>query len=205
MAGTHHRSGGETAVAEQLPDRSDEGHPILTGLLALAGVAVAVGLVLGLVVLAGTHVLGLRGDEQGATTTSDRSLYLPRPEKTPTPTAPQVTLAPGASSSAPPDNGKEPKESESPDTPIALSAGQTEVGPMERIDLTGTYPGGEGAILQVERFIQGSWGQFDVTASVSNETFATYVQTGQLGVNKFRVRDTDTGALSNPVTVRIVG
>jgi hypothetical protein len=74
---------------------------------------------------------------------------------------------------------------------------------MERIDLTGTYPGGEGAILQVERYIDGAWSDFSVTAAVSNETFSTYVQTGQTGVNKFRVRDTDTGKLSNAVTVTV--
>ena len=74
---------------------------------------------------------------------------------------------------------------------------------MERIDLTGTYPGGEGAILQVERYIAGSWSEFSVTAAVSNETFSTYVQTGQAGVNKFRVRDTDTGEVSNAVAVTV--
>ena len=52
---------------------------------------------------------------------------------------------------------------------------------MEQIDLTGVYPGGEGAILQVQRFEGGKWEDFPVTASVSNETFSTYVQTSQTG------------------------
>jgi hypothetical protein len=74
---------------------------------------------------------------------------------------------------------------------------------MEQIDLSGVYPGGEGAILQVQRFVAGGWQDFPVTASVSNETFSTYVQTSQTGVNRFRVVDTDTRLESNEVKVTI--
>ena len=74
---------------------------------------------------------------------------------------------------------------------------------MEQIDLTGVYPGGEGAILQVQRFEGGSWQDFPVTVSVSDGTFSTYVQTGQGGVNRFRVVDTDSGKPSNEVKVTI--
>ncbi|MEZ5193444.1 MAG: hypothetical protein R2734_13715 [Nocardioides sp.] len=116
------------------------------------------------------------------------------------------------------DGGQSTPESASPTTPsstgtaeakpkqrpIQLSAGQRQVSPMQRIDLTGSYPGGDGAILQVERFENGSWTSFPVTASVTGDTFSTYVQTGRPGANKFRVTDTDTGKISNPVTV-VVG
>ncbi|GAW51677.1 MULTISPECIES: hypothetical protein [unclassified Nocardioides] len=191
-------------MAEQLPDRPSEGHPILTGLVALVGVTVVVGLILGFAVVAGSRVLGIGGDGGGSGSSSERSMYLPRPEKTPTESGPLVSLQPGESSgSSEPSSTPEPTESESPEFAISLSAGQVSVGPMERIDLTGTYPGGEGAILQVERFVAGSWTEFQVTASVSNETFSTYVQTGQTGINKFRVRDTDTGVRSNAVTVTV--
>ena len=74
---------------------------------------------------------------------------------------------------------------------------------MQQIDLTGTYPGGEGAILQVQRLENGAWSDFPVTMSVSGGTFATYVQTSQLGPNQFRVIDTDTEAISNDVTVTV--
>lgn len=188
-------------MAEQLPDRPSEGHPIVAGLVALVGVAVVVGLILGFVTIAGSRVLGLGGDDGSADSGSQRTMYLPTPKKTPTATDPAITLAPGATPTNDPSD--DPTESESPKNPISLSAGQTAVSPMERIDLTGTYPGGEGAILQVERFIAGSWSEFQVTVAVSNETFSTYVQTGQTGVNKFRVRDTDTGELSNAVSVTI--
>ena len=75
---------------------------------------------------------------------------------------------------------------------------------MEQIDLTGIYPGGEGAILRVERFTGGQWVDFaQITANVSNETFSTYIQTGQSGMNKFRVVDTDTDLASNAVKVTV--
>jgi hypothetical protein len=189
-------------VSQQMPDRPDEGHPIVTGLVALVGVGLAVGLILGFVVLAGSRVLGLGGDSNTGTATSDRSMYLPRPEKTPTPTAPEITLAPGqqAPSSA---ATHKPSKNESPRKKITLSASATSAGPMETFDLTGVYPGGEGAILQVQRFTAGAWQDFPVTASVSNETFQTSVATSQAGPNRFRVVDTDTDLESNEVRVTI--
>lgn len=176
-----------------------EGRPVLTGLMALVGVAVVVGLVLGGAALAATQVLGLGDDAATAETSSAESLYLPTPEKTEEDNGPAITLAPGAK----PTRTPSATESDKPEKGITLQAGQTEVGAMDQIDLTGVYPDGEGAILQVERFIDGGWGEFEVTASVSNETFSTYVQTGQVGVNKFRMRDTDTGELSNVVAVTV--
>ena len=77
------------------------------------------------------------------------------------------------------------------------------VSPMEQIDLTGTYPTGEGAVLQVQRFVGGAWQDFPVTVVVSNRTFSTYVQTSQVGMNRFRVVDTDNGTASNVVRVQV--
>lgn len=191
-------------MSEQLPDRPDERHPIVTGLVALVGVALAVGLILGLVVAGGARVLGIGGGEDAEGGTSDRSMYLPRPEKTPTASGPQITLAPGDEGSKPPKSkGPKATHTASPRKQISLSAGATSVAPMAQLDLTGVYPGGEGAILQVQRFSAGRWQDFPVTASVSNETFSTYVQTSQPGVNRFRVVDTDSGLQSNEVRVTI--
>ncbi|SDD85363.1 hypothetical protein [Nocardioides lianchengensis] len=175
-----------------------EGRPVLTGIVALVGVAVVVGLVLGGAALAATQVLGLGEDSATTQTSSAESLYLPTPSKTPDSNDPAITFAPGETSSAP-----APTESEEPEDEITLSLGKSEVGPMENIDLTGVYPDGEGAILQVERLAGEEWIEFPVTASVSNETFTTYVQTGQLGKNKFRMKDTDNGLVSNEVTVTV--
>ncbi len=190
-------------MADQDPNPTPRGeHPVISGLLALVGVAVVVGLILGGGALAATKVLNI-GDDDSASddaTTGD-SLYLPRPEKTDPPSGPLVTLASPDESVETEETGA--TESETPDTGISLSASQTAVTPMEQIDLTGVYPGGEGAILQVQRLEAGKWQDFPVTVPVSNETFATYVQTSQTGVNRFRVIDTDNAMTSNEVRVTI--
>jgi len=192
-------------MSDQLPDRPDEGHPIAVGLTALVGVAVVVGLILGLVVLAGTRVLGLDGGSGGDTGTSDRTMYLPRPEKTPTATAPQITLAPEDSASAGSHGTKSqgPSKTASPRKQISLSASTTSAAAMEQFDLTGVYPGGEGSILTVQRFQDGSWRDFPATGSVSGEAFQIPVQTSQPGPNRFRVVDSDSGLESNEIRVTI--
>lgn len=185
----------------------DERHPIASGLLALLAVGLTVGLILGGAALAATKVIGV-GEEDTANddSTSGASLYLPRPEKTDGPEGPLITLAPGdqkTGGSEPRSSDTEPTEKESEQNAISLSAGQTEVGPMEPIDLTGVYPGGEGAILQVQQFKEGNWGDFPVTTPVSNETFTTYIQASAIGMNRFRVIDTNSRKTSNEVRVRI--
>lgn len=188
-----------------MPDReSREDHPVLAGLLALVGVGLVVGIVAGLAALAGTRMLGLDSDSATAQSTSGQTMYLPKPEKTQAASDPLITLAPDPTTGEETDvTPGETETSEAPDKQISLSASQTVVAPMEQIDLTGVYPGGEGAILQVQRFTSGAWQDFPVTVSVSDETFSTYVQTSQSGVNRFRVVDTDTDLQSNEVKVTI--
>ena len=172
-----------------------ENRPVLTGLLALVGVAVVIGLLGGLAVMVGVRATGIgdpvtASDDSGTPATfrlprpSDTSSLIPEPEE---------SVEPGAAEST----------SEAPATGISLTATQQSVSPMQQIDLTGTYPSGEGAILQVQRFENGAWSDFPVTMSVSGGTFATYVQTSQVGANKFRVIDTDTEVASNELTVTV--
>lgn len=191
----------------------EEDKPVLTGLLALVGVGLVVGLVAGLVVLAGTQFVGVGGDNSASDDATGRqSLYLPAPKPTKSGDDPLVTLPVDGDEEA--SSGDDDEEEESPEespsatkpakAEIALQAGSTEVGPMERLDLTGTYQKGEGAILQVQRKDEGgAWEDFPVTANVSGSIFSTYVQTGKVGVSIFRVVDTDTGLASNEVRVRI--
>ena len=183
----------------------DERHPIAAGLIALVSVGLVVGLIFGLAVMVGTRVLGVGGEEAAAQGTGEQSMYLPKPERTTGSNGPQITLAPAPSQSGQTSEPSESESTEAPDREISLSASQTQVAPMEQIDLTGVYPGGEGAILQVQRFTSGSWQDFPVTASVSDETFSTYVQTSQAGPNRFRVIDTDTRLTSNEVKVIVGG
>lgn len=193
-------------MSEQLPDRpDDEGHPIVAGVIALVGVGLVVGLILAVVVLVGTKVLGLGDGGSAGSASGEHSMYLPKPQKTPTPTDAQITLEPGTTptesdASSPSDD---PSKSKSPDKEISLSSSVTSVGPMEQFTLTGVYPGGEGAILQVQRFQGGEWTDFQATGSVSDETFAIPVQTGVPGMNRFRVVDTDSGLQSAEVRITI--
>ena len=183
-------------------DQPDEKrrHPVLSGIAALVGVSLVVGALLGGVTLVGTRAAGL--DDSTTSGASDSAtLYLPKPKRTKAPSGPEVTLNTQEAETAPSEASSEPAE-QKPAKEISLSAGQTAVPPMGRIDLTGVYPGGEGAVLQVQKF-SGGWKDFPVTAVVSNATFTTYVQTSYAGVNKFRVVDSDTGKASNPVQVTV--
>lgn len=179
---------------------ADENRPVLTGLLALVGVAVAVGLVTALAVVAGAHVLGLGGGHAAVAGNAGATMYLPKPQKTKPADGPSITL------------GSNPTQSGTTKTPtihkpkkrISLQSGETSVAAMGRIDLTGTYPGGEGAVLNVQKFSNGSWQDFySISATVTNGTFSTYIQTGTPGNNRFRVIDSDTHLASNPVSVTI--
>lgn len=181
--------------------------PVLSGLLALVGVAVVVGLLTGLGAFVVSKAVGLGGSD--STVAADpsqvggESLYLPKPTDTVRPTGPEITLSgvPTPTSTATP--SAQPSESETPQAEIVLQAAQSAVAPMQQIDLSGTYATGEGAILQVQRLENGAWNDFPVSVSVSGQTFGTYVMTGQLGENRFRVRDTDGDLLSNEVVVTV--
>jgi hypothetical protein len=168
--------------------------PVLSGLLALLGVGVAVGLILGVGALVVARVAGIGGGSASSGASAAQSMYIPPLEET-------EKASPGPFVS---DGG--PRGSQSPSsaaTAITLTAGQAGVAPMQQIDLTGSYPGGDGAILRVQRFQGGSWGDFPVTTTVSGGTFSTYVQTGQTGMVRFRVVDTDSQEASNEVKVRV--
>lgn len=190
----------------RMADRLErEGHPVAYGLLALVGVAVVVGVVAGLAAIGGAKVAGLDGRAPSEGGQEEASLFLPKPKQTRGADGPLITLAPGQRAPDDKDSEEPGEESSSAtrDKEISLEAARTAVGPMDNIDLTGVYGNGEGAILQVQRFESGSWSDFPVTASVTDKTFTTYVQTGQTGVNRFRVIDTDTGTASNQVKVRV--
>jgi hypothetical protein len=85
---------------------------------------------------------------------------------------------------------------------ISLQAFPHQVSANQRINLTGVYTGGEGARLQVQRFEHG-WADFPVSTSVSGGLFSTYIFSGRVGPNRFRVVDPAGGRASNAVRVRI--
>lgn len=195
-------------------DQSPEERPeraVLNGVLALVGVALAVGLILAGVALVATRMLGLSGDDAAADSgeSAKESLYLPPAQKT-TDSGPEITLdtedadVDDDESSDAATTRTKPTESESAkEGDISLQAVQSEVAANENIDLTGVYPGGEGAVLQVQRFENGAWADFNATIPVSNETFSTYIFTGVTGTHRFRVIDNATGTASNEVKVTV--
>ncbi len=179
--------------------------PVLSGLAALVTVGLVVGVILGGATLFATNVLGFGGsDEASGEAGEQESLYLPEPQPTETPTGPSITLAPGEEEPSP-EESPSPTETKSkkPKKQISLTSPQNQAAPMARIDLTGTYQQGEGAILMVQRHENGSWSDFGVTMSVSGGTFSTYVQTGRTGEQRFRVVDTDSGKASNVVRIQV--
>ena len=98
-----------------------EGRPVITGLLALVGVAVAVGLILGVVARSAPSSWAWTAGQQlaGRRRAVDD---LPKPSRHQQPSGPLITLAPGETqpaspSSAPP---KKPTRSKSPKTQISL-------------------------------------------------------------------------------------
>lgn len=97
--------------------------------------------------------------------------------------------------------------SPSPSTPasgeLQLNASPLSVGPMERINLTGSYPGQDNLSLSVQRLENGQWTDFGVQASVRVGTFETWVQTGRIGEHQWRMFDPATQQASNPVTVTV--
>jgi hypothetical protein len=193
------RKNGDVPPSELDPERKQ--HPVVAGLVALLGVGLAIGLLAGGATLIATKVMGL-GEETTATdSTARQSMYLPKPVPTTASAASsQPTRAPATEPTGP------VLTTPTQDTGITLTAAQTTVGQMGRIDLTGSYTTGEGAVLQVQRATgpgDDSWVDFPVTVTVSGGQFSTYVQTGRTGPNRFRVIDTDSDAVSNDVTITV--
>lgn len=188
--------------------------PVLNGLVALLAVAVGVGLILAIVALVGTKVLGIGGDggDSADGASARQSMYLPSPVETDEASGPLVTLHTEDPDEPEGSDGDEVPEEE-PTTEltsetaaageISLQALATTVASGERIYFSGVYPGGEGAILWVQRFENGEWADFPASVGVTNGTFSSYIFTGVSGVNRFRVVDRDSGTISNEISVTV--
>lgn len=84
-----------------------------------------------------------------------------------------------------------------------LEASPVKAKAMERVNLTGSYKGADNLSLKVQRFENGGWSDFGVDATVRGGTYATYVQTGRAGVQRFRMYDPAAKQASNGVRVTI--
>jgi hypothetical protein len=186
----------------------EEENPIASGLIALVAVAVVVGLLAGIGALAATRLLGI-GDAAGSSggdPAGGQSLYLPPIVPTRSNEGPLITFAPSdtATTTAPNDYYTEtPIETETAqESEISLSAGSSSVEDNEELMLSGTYVGGEGAVLDIYYKVNNDkWEEFPLDTNVSGGIFQTYVQTYKTGVIQWRVEDSSTGKVSNTVTV----
>lgn len=194
-------------MSEQLPEDPDREErralPVLWGLVAMVAAALLVGGVLAVGAAVATRATGLAssGGDATAETSQRETLFLPEPTDTGSEPEPYITLSDVPEPPEPSSTFSETPEA--PETEITLESGQTSVSPMEAIDLTGTYVGGDGAVLRVQKFESGAWADFPVTVPVNGESFSTFIQTGSSGENRFRVLDSDTGEASNEVRVLI--
>jgi hypothetical protein len=192
-----------------------EDRPVVNGLVALVAVALGVGLILALVALVGTKFLGL-DDADGSTSadaTGGQSMYLPTPAETTGDGGPLITLAtedtdePTAIASPDAAAETEPTQATESASPapgeISLQAEQPSVAAGDRIYFSGVYPGGEGAILSMQRWENGAWEDFPASVGVTNGTFSSYLFTGVTGVNRFRAIDRETGKVSNEIRVTV--
>lgn len=196
--------------------RSTGQHPIAAGVTALVAVAVGVGLIVGIGMFVGVNIMGLGGrgaaGDQATDPDAGASLYVPPPKPTKTATGPAITLN-ASPTSTPEKKTGSASASSSPSASVAakpmkkkitLQAGTVSAKPMERIDLSGIYPGGEGAILRLERNDGQGWEDFGIPdVPVTGEQFSTVIQSGRVGRHEFRMKDIDTGTYSNLVSVTI--
>lgn len=198
--------------------QGEQRHPIAAGVTALVAVAVGVGLIVGFGMFVGANILGFGGGGEASDQATDpdagASLYAPSPKPTKTADGPAITL--NASPTSTPEKKAGSVSASTTSSPsasaeerpgkkeITLQTGIVVAKPMERIDVSGIYPGGEGSILRLERDEGQGWEEFGIPdVSVTGEQFSTAIQSGRVGKHKFRMKDIDTGTYSNVVTVTI--
>lgn len=169
---------------------------LLVGVGLLVIVGLLVGGLIAVVALKAADVAGV-GEKGAESTDPPPGLFPngPNGSSTPPPTSPRPTTPPTS----------QPTTRRPPQPAIELVASPLQAATYERVNLTGSYRGAPtGASLQVQRAeAGGAWADFPTSASVSDSTFATYIETGRLGPNRFRVVDASTGKMSNVVVVLI--
>lgn len=176
----------DVAISEQ--DRDEALKSAALKVLVIVG---AVALVVGLGTWVMVKALGL-DDSGGSSVGSTIEPVQPLPTTAlpvPSESMPSSTSTPG-----PPPAG---------DGELVLSASPVAVASMQRINLTGSWPGQDNSTLSVQRLEGGQWVDFGVQVPVHVGTFETYVMTGRSGQNQFRVFDPASDTASNPVTVTV--
>lgn len=172
-------------------DQEDRDEALKSAALKVLVVVLAVALVVGLGTWVMVKALGLDETSSGG------------PASTVEPVQPLPSTALPVPSESIPSTTETPEVPEGGDGDLTLSASPVSVEAMQRINLTGSWPGQDNTTLAVQRLEGGSWVDFGVQVPVHVGTFATYVMTGRSGENQFRVFDPDTETASNAVTVTV--
>ena len=177
--------------------RDDQRRQLADALIKVALVAVGVGAVIAIGVFIMVKALGFSDSTPAAHSDSQSTST---PSALPT-KALEATGSPSPSEEPSATKTSEPAKSKNK---IVLTATPAQVGPGQRINLTGRYPGADNVALQVQRKEGAGWVAFaDVQAQVRVGTFETYVMTARSGSMKFRVFDPTTRAASNAVDVTV--
>jgi len=175
---------------------------LLTALAAMAGVAVIVGLAVGVVAVVVFHYAGVDGSAASAEGAPE-SLFIPKYQPTKSAGGNDGLRLPSYSASPTP-SFQAPSTTPSPrQNRITLFVAPQRVSAGERINFNGVYGGGEGRNLQVQRLEGGQWTDFPVSAAVRGGVFDTWIQTSRTGRAVFRVYDAQAHRASNRVLVQI--
>ena len=173
---------------------------LLVALVAMAGVALLVGLAVGGAAVTVMSFAGVGDDTGESSSRSEESLFIPRYKPTKTVEAELGLPSPSTSGKG----EAEPSEESSPRTDrIKLFVAPQSVSAGERINFNGVYVDGEGVALQIQRKEGGTWVDFPVTATVRGGVFSTWILTSRTGESPFRVFDATANRASNVVTVTI--
>ena len=176
-------------------DRRERQQEVTAVALKILGIAIAVGLVIGIGAWVMVKALGL---DSADTSSSGIGRIEPR-----APLPSSALPVPGGSDLPTPDNTGLVTPGTTVNGDLYLSASPVMVRPSERINLTGRWPGHDNESLLVQRFEGGQWADFGVQARVNLGTFETYILTSRTGDQKLRVYDPTTKTASNEVTVTV--
>jgi hypothetical protein len=178
-------------------DDEDRSEQVRSALLKALAVVVGIGVVIALGTIVVVRALGL--DEEGSAGPVGAAPAQPRKP------LPSTALpVPGEETEAAEPDDEDREESRATRSRrIQLAVSPVMARANERINLTGTYRGADNVGLQVQRFEEGAWRDFGVSATVRIGTYETWVMTGRPGQHRFRMWDPTAGKGSNVVLVTI--
>lgn len=189
--------------------------PVAAGVRALVLVAVVGGIVAAVCLAVVVRTSNIASDRAAF----DSGMKLVMPSFTSEPNQIQPVVLPTLSQTPAPEPTDAFTDSSSPDAsysavplpsaqtgafPINLQSGELNVTIL--LDLSGTYPQGEGAVLQIQQFVNGAWADFRPPGQsgqlvVGGGLFSGSITPTGKGQELFRVRNISNADVSNSVSV----